>query len=294
MMKIEPMAEKLHATFPADASGLRMGRILLDAGKISVADAERVLQLQREEGLRFGEAAIKLGLIGDEDVRQALSRQFDYPYLAPGAGPVSEELIAAYQPFSSQVEGLRGLRTQLMLRWFGLGHSALAVLGMNEGDGCSFHTANLAVVFSQLGERTLLIDANLRSPRQQEIFRLGNRAGLSELLAGRADDSAVTRIDAFVDLSVMTAGAPPPNPTELLSRNTLRQALDRFQTNYDVILIDTAPAAQCTDAQTVAVHAGGALLVARQNWTQVADLEKTKNALTQTRAQVVGAVLSRH
>jgi protein-tyrosine kinase len=61
-----------------------------------------------------------------------------------------------------------------------------------------------------------------------------------------------------------------------------------------VILIDTAPAAQCTDAQTVAVHAGGALLVARQNWTQVADLEKTKNALTQTRAQVVGAVLSRH
>lgn len=295
MMKIEPMHERLSATpMHGDASGASIGRLLLDSGRISVADAERVLQLQREEGIRFGEAAVKLGLVGEEDIRQALSRQFDYPYLAPGEGKVSAELIAAYQPFSTPVEGLRALRTQLMLRWFGTGQRALALLGMKDGDGCSFHAANLAVVFSQLGQRTLLIDANLRTPRQHQIFNLGNQAGLSELLSGRADEQVVTRIENFVDLSVLTAGAPPPNPMELLARGTLRQWLDGFGARYEVIVIDTPPVSQCADSQTVAVHAGGALLIARQNHTDLAGLTKLKAELTQARVNIVGAVLNRH
>jgi chain length determinant protein tyrosine kinase EpsG len=294
MMKIEAMHGRVRPVVANDGGGASIGRILLDSGKISVADAERALQLQREEGLRFGEAAVKLGLVAEEDVRQALARQFDYPYLAAGQGGVSAELIAAYQPFSLPVEGLRALRTQLMLRWFGANRRALALLGMKDGDGCSFHAANLAVVFSQLGERTLLIDANLRTPRQHEIFKLGHRPGLSELLAGRADERVITRIDSFVDLSVVTAGAPPPNPMELLTRNTLRQCLDEFAADYDVILIDTPPASQCADSQTVAIHAGGALLVARENRTGLADLERVKGALDQARAEIVGAVLNRY
>lgn len=294
MMKIEAMHDRVRPVVASDGGGASIGRILLDSGKISVADAERALQLQREEGLRFGEAAVKLGLVAEEDVRQALARQFDYPYLAAGEGGVSTELIAAYQPFSLPVEGLRALRTQLMLRWFGANRRTLALLGMKDGDGCSFHAANLAVVFSQLGQRTLLIDANLRAPRQQEIFKLGHRPGLSELLSGRADERVITRIESFVDLSVITAGAPPPNPMELLTRNALRQWLDQFAADYDVILVDTSPAAQCADSQTVAVHAGGALLVARENHTGLADLERVKVALEQARVEIVGAVLNRH
>lgn len=291
-MKLEPIRDS-HEHAPAPIQGANIGELLLDAGKISVSDAERVLKLQREEGLRFGEAAIKLGLVTGEDVRQALSLQFDYPYLAAGDTQLGAELLAAYRPFSQPVEGLRGLRTQLLLRWFGAGHRTLALVGANAGDGCSFHAANLAVVFSQLGERTLLIDADLRSPRLHEIFRLGNRAGLSELLAGRCGDEAICHLESFVGLSVLTAGAPPPNPTELLTRNVLQRWLATFSERYDVILIDAAPAVHGGDAGAVAAHAGGVLMIARENQTPLGQLAALKESLSHTRAQVVGAVLNR-
>lgn len=292
-MKLESVRETQVHSVPI-AQGANIGELLLDAGKVSLGDAERVLKLQREAGLRFGEAAIKLGLVTEDDVRQALSLQFDYPYLAAGDTQFGEELLAAYRPFSQPVEGLRGLRTQLLLRWFSTGHRTLALVGANAGDGCSFHAANLAVVFSQLGERTLLIDANLRSPRLHEIFKLGNRPGLSELLAGRCGDEAVVSLDAFLGLSVLTAGAPPPNPTELLTRNQLRRWLAVFGEQYDVILLDTAPSALTGDAGAVAAHAGGVLMIARENQTPMGRLAALKEALAHTQAQVVGAVLNRH
>ena len=195
-----------------------VGQLLLDAGKLNPAGAERVLQLQQKEKLRFGEAALKLGLINEADLHHALAKQFDYAYLTPGDGHFSPDLVAAYQPFSLQVERLRALRGQLMLRWFSTGHKALAITGIHPGDGASYLTANLAVVFSQLGERTLLIDADLRHPRQHVLFNLGHRPGFSDMLAGRAGLSAVTRIPNLLNLSVLTAGTVPPNPAELLSR----------------------------------------------------------------------------
>src|SRR4051812_19054583 len=86
-----------------------IGAILVDAGRLSVDDAERVLRLQREGNMRFGDAAVKLGLITDADIQLALSRQFDYPYLQRGTSTVSAEVVAAYEPFSAQVESLRTL-----------------------------------------------------------------------------------------------------------------------------------------------------------------------------------------
>ena len=99
-----------------------------------------------------------------------------------------------------------------MLRWFDAetGHKALAVVSPDAGEGRSFIAANLAVVFSQLGERTLLIDADLRNPSQHQLFRLPNKLGLSSILAGRAElEETVTRIPGLIDVSVMPAGATP-------------------------------------------------------------------------------------
>src|SRR5688572_5401270 len=165
----------------ASAQGQRsIGAILLDSGRLSVDDAERILRLQREENLRFGDAAIKLGLLTEADIQFALSRQFDYPYLLRGSSSVSESVIAAYEPFSTQVEALRTLRSQLMLRWFDSSeeHKALAVVSPAPKEGRSFIAANLAVVFSQLGERTLLVDADMRHPTQHLLFGLENKTGL--------------------------------------------------------------------------------------------------------------------
>ncbi|MEW6676733.1 MAG: chain length determinant protein tyrosine kinase EpsG [Pseudomonadota bacterium] len=275
----------------APRAELTLGRILLEQGKLNAQDAERVLRLQKEKNLRFGEAAVQLGLVTDADMRQALAQQFDYPYLAPGSGDLSPELVAAYEPFSHQMEALRGLRGQLMLRWFGR-NKALAITSASATDGASRLTANLAVVFSQLGERTLLIDANLRTPQVSPLFKLENRMGLSDVLADRADVSAITRIPAFVDLSVLPAGTQAPNPAELLSREKLQDLLLVLAGEYDVILIDTPPATEAADFQAVAARARGALLVTRKHKTRLTDAAGIKAMLTAAGAETVGAVLN--
>jgi chain length determinant protein tyrosine kinase EpsG len=272
----------------ADSS---IGGLLLESGKITPENAERVLRMQKELGIRFGEAAQRLGLITEADIQQVLARQFDYPYLQAGEGKFSPKLVAAYQPFSDQVEQLRAVRSQLMLRWFARGRKSLAILEIAPDDGASLFAANLAVVFSQLGEHTLLVDANLRTPQQRDIFDLQSRAGLSDILAGRANLDAVTKVDAFVDLSVLAAGTLPPNPQELLSRSSFGTLNTQLESNYDVVLYDVAPFSSGADALAVAARAGGVLLVARRNKTVLADVSTMNEQLTQAGVQVIGSVL---
>lgn len=271
-----------------------IGRVLLDLGKLTPEGAERVLRLQKDKGMRFGDAALSLGLVTSEDIRQAVSMQFDYPYLQAGQGDYSPELVAAYQPFTPQVEALRALRTQLVLRWFAEQSSTIAITGVQSGDGSSYIAANLAVVFSQLGEQTLLIDANLRQPRQHKIFNLKGARGLSDMLVGRADHDAIVRIESFMGLSVLGAGTIPPNPQELLSRNAFTELLSSVANTYDVIIVDTPSADASVDYQSVVARTGGALLVSRKNYTKLAKLDDLNKKIKDIGAQVVGAVLNEY
>jgi protein-tyrosine kinase len=161
----------------------------------------------------------------------------------------------------------------------------------NRNEGRSYMAANLAIVFSQLGGRTLLIDANLRQPRQHELFKLQGDYGLSDVLAGRADLTVVTRATVFPDLSVLPAGTVPPNPDELISRG-LKNCLQQLQITFDVILIDTPAAELGIGAHIIALHCGGALLVARKDKTRLNDLQLLKVALQDTGAQCLGAVIT--
>ncbi|WP_229261088.1 chain length determinant protein tyrosine kinase EpsG [Duganella levis] len=284
------------ATVPATpARGGRdssIGGLLLESGKITPENAERVLRTQKELGIRFGEAAIRLGLITEEDIQQVLARQFDYAYLQRGAGSFSDKLIAAYQPFGPQVETLRAIRSQLMLRWFARGRKSLAIVSINPEDGASLFAANLAVVFSQLGEQTLLVDANLRAPQQQAMFGLQGRKGLSDALAGRAGFDAIEKIDSFIDLSVLSAGTLPPNPQEMLSRTSFGQLSEQLAASYDVVLYDVAAAVHGADAIAVAARIGGVVLVARNNQTALEDLAAFTEQLISHGVEVLGTVLN--
>ncbi len=285
------MVNEITQTERTASMGTSMGALLLDAGKIDASDAERIIILQKQKGMQFGDAAKALGLVNDGDIQKALSHQFDFPFLGASEEHFSQELVAAYQPFSAQVEALRAVRGQLMLRWFIDVHKTLAVVSPSRGEGRSYIAANLAIVFSQLGERTLLIDADLRHPRQQALFKLQGGYGLSDMLAGRSDLTAVTRIPAFRDLSILPAGTVPPNPVELISRG-LKSCLHQLQTQFDVILIDAPSAELGIDAQIIASNCGGALLVARQHKTRLNDLECLKEALQDTGSQCLGVVLT--
>lgn len=272
---------------------ITIGKLLQDAGKISETDIKRVLNEQKNGDRRFGEIAVRLGLVNAEDVLRALSQQFEYPLSPARSEAFSPHLVAARQPFGESAEALRALRSQLMLRWFTGRRRLLALAGTRAGDGCSRLAANLAVAFAQLGHRTLLIDADLRDPALHTFFGMANSAGLSGILSGRATlGDGVARIDALRNLSLLRAGPMPPNPQELLSRATFLHLLGHAAREYDTVIIDTTPASACVDAQIVAAAAGGCLLVTRRHHSRVDDIARLREQLAPAGATVVGAVIN--
>ena len=274
--------------------GRNIGAILMDEGKLTPSDAEQVLARQRELGWRFGEAAIELNLITDGDLRQALAKQYEFPYLVGGPDGVAKELVAAWDPFHPVVEELRSVRTQLLIRWFNpqAGRRTLAIVSPGPREGRSFIAANLAVSFSQLGQRTLLIDADFRAPRQQGIFNIADRFGLSSVLSGRADLSVASPVAGITGLAVLPSGPVPPNPLELLSRGSFAALLGRAQAEFDVVLIDTPPATEYADAQSVAFRAADVLLVSRRDHTRVEDTERAVKEISDASARIVGTLMN--
>ncbi len=269
-----------------------LGALLVADGVLSELDVDRVLLAQRESGLRFGEAAMSLGLVKEHHVRAALAVQFDYPHTIDGTS-FDARLFAASDPFGPQSEALRVLRSELTLRWFNERHKMLAVVAARAGAGCSSIAANLAVAYAQVGERTLLIDANLRSPRQAELFGVGGSPGLTGVLGGRVSiKEAISRVTGFDRLSVLTAGPGVPNPQELLSRVPFSYAMETLPSGFDLVIVDTPPVLDCADAQIIAAHAGGCVLVARRNATRLNDISRCKRRLEPSNAAVLGLVIN--
>ena len=272
----------------------RIGSILAEEGKLGSGDIERVMELQHTEGLRFGDAALRLGLINADDLHHAIAKQYDLPHLLPGHESIGSELVVAQEPFHPRAEELRALRTQLLIRWSkaGVKHRMLAIVSPGPNEGRSYVAANLAVAFSQLGERTLLVDADLRTPRQHLIFNVSDRVGLSAVLSGRADRSAVAPVPEFGPLWLLSAGARPPNPQELLSRLALGVLLHELRTEFDVILFDTPPAKLYADAHAVAFRARSAMVLARKDRTRLDDTKSVIRELSDMDARVIGTVFN--
>jgi protein-tyrosine kinase len=277
-----------------EKGGASIGAVLVDAGRLTARDAEQILLLQHAEGLRFGEAGLRLGLLTQADIDFALSHQFDYPYLVRGKSPVDESVVAAFEPRHPLVERLRELRTQLMLRWLdgNSAHKTLAILSAARGEGRSFIAANLAVLFSQLGQRTLLIDADMRHPNQHDLFALNNRVGLSALLSGRGGAETIQRVPGLHNLSVLPSGTIPPNPHELLARPVFAKLLHQLAEQVDLILIDSPATSESPDAQVIAVRARAAMIVVRKNSSRVWRVQGVSEDVFDAKSTVVGTVLN--
>jgi len=288
--------EKVFTVPPGRVSmpATHIGALLVETGRITPDEVERIMRLQRERGMRFGDAAIKLGLITPADIEQALARQFEFPYLIPGQSRLGGELVAAYAPFGPQAEVFRALRSHLMLKWFQLDLRLkhLAIVSPHRDEGRSYLAANLAVVFSQLGERTILIDADMRNPRQHALFGLDNRAGLSTFLAGRAGTDVIAPIAQLNGLCVLPAGPVPPNPQELLGRPIFHKFLTELDKQFDVVILDTPAGKNSADAQTIASRACGALMVVRKDRTPIRAARALADYLVGSGAALMGAVLN--
>jgi protein-tyrosine kinase len=266
-----------------------IGAILIDQGKLTSEDVDAIRRFAAEKSLRFGEAAVQLGLLTEDDIDSALGSQFYFPVL-PDVAP---SVVTAHDFPNHLVSHLRALRSQIMFRWLNdAQRKVLAITSPGRGEGRSWLAANLAVALAQIGKRTLLIDGDMRNPLQHRLFNLRDSPGLSAMLTGRAEASPVHRIHPDLLLSIVPAGAAPPNPEELLARPQFGAVLDGFVANYDVVLLDTPPAMPTSDAQLIAAKAGNALIVARSNHTRRANMLAVMAALKQARVNVVGSVVN--
>lgn len=272
-----------------------IGAILVAARRISPDDARRIYARQLQSSAPFGETAVQLGVATPGDIQFALSQQFAMPCLEDGDERLDAEVIAAFHPGNELVERLRELRGQITLRALNAAPAmrSVAIIGPDRGAGRSFIAANLAIVFAQLGARTLLVDADLNHPRQHALFRVGNRAGLSSILAGRAKLDAVHSVPGVPGLAVLPSGPLPPNPEDLLARPTLSHLLRRCEHDFDVILLDTPAWGDGSSARMIAAAARAAVLLVREGRTAVSEAATATRELRNVNAAVLGVVLNR-
>lgn len=272
-----------------------IGEILRSSGKLTSEQVEAILEYQVARGLRFGEAAIKRGLVKREDVLWALALQFRYPYrAAESVGEHNTELFMANEPFSDEVESFRELRSHLVMTVMAPQERkpALAIVSADVGDGKTFLAANLATAFSQLPGRTLIIDCDMRSPRLHELFGHDNASGLSNILSGRAVPNVIRPVNDLTNLYMLPVGTIPPNPLELLQQPAFGRLLREMTSKFDYVLVDTPAAAHGADARMIAIRAGAALFVGRRNRTHTKTAQKLMSQLTRASVQIAGVVLN--
>jgi protein-tyrosine kinase len=272
-----------------------IGDYLRRARKLSDEQIDQILRYQREHGIRFGEAAVALKLASPDDVLWALSQQFHYPYALDRGGKFNEELVVAVDPFSQQAEAFREIRSQLMMGVMSpeQPRCALAVVSPDRGDGKSFFVANMAIAFSQLGGRTLVIDADMRTPRQHQLFRVPNESGLSSVLSNRAESNVMHQVRELPSLYVMPVGTVPPNPLELVQRPAFGLLMQELLTKFDHVVVDTPAAAHGADARVLASKCGSAMVIGRRGRTRMRSIQPLLGALHSV-TRVAGVMMNDH
>jgi succinoglycan biosynthesis transport protein ExoP len=205
------------------------------------------------------------------------------------------ELVAQYLPKSPMSEAFRALRTALLLSQAGHPPQVILVTSALPREGKTTAAANLAVTLAQLGDRTLLIDADLRKPGIGRLLNLGNGkyAGLSSYLAGVSSLDLVTvQHPAIPNLSAIPTGPLPPNPADLLSSHKLADAVAELRTKFKFVVIDSPPVMAATDAVILSVQADGVLLVVRSGETPKEAFTRTRDLLVSVKCRLLGVVLN--
>lgn len=276
------------------AAGGKMGEQLVGAGLLTPAQVDETIALQQREGLRFGEAAVRLGFLTERDIQSALSEQFNYANALMAHPGIDSSLAIAHDPFGREAEAIRQIRAEISLRLASRTRVSLAVVSPNDGEGKSYLAASLAIAFSQSGQRVLLIDANLRASARRPLFSLDAGPGLSSMLAGRAEAAPGQAVPGFPLLHVLQAGPQPPNPTEILGNPALRGFITAVGAEFDMLVLDTPAANRSADAQIIASQTDACLMVARQDKTLLHDYVEAQERMRRAGAQLVGAVYNGH
>ncbi len=188
-------------------------------------------------------------------------------------------------------EAYNSIRTNLLFTQQGEKCPIFVVTSPTANNGKTINSANLAINFAQMGKKTLVIDADMRNPSLHKLFSLSSRNGLSEILAGLTDNITVTKTD-IENLSILTSGKIPPNPTELLSSPRMDKLLDFVKEHYDCVFIDTPPINIVTDATVFAQKATGYILIVKTDTTNIPELKTSVTTLQTINANILGFIIN--
>lgn len=204
----------------------------------------------------------------------------------------SYELITYSQPRSFITECFRTLRANLQFSGVGDTLKTLLLAGGGFGEGTSFVTANLGIVFAQTGRRVIIVDCDLRKPQQHLIFNTDNQLGLTSILTGFKEPDEVLKTLPMAGIKILTAGLLPANPTELLGSQKMSQLIAVMKEKADVILLDAPPLAVVSDAAVLSKGVDGVLIVVRSMVASHDSVMKTKELLTNAKARILGVALN--
>lgn len=238
---------------------------------------------------------IEIDKTHNADFRQwhALAHQIDCSIPAPKDAQLSSpDLAVIRQSGSALAESIRAIRTQLLLRGFPSGRKTVAVAGISPNCGASLFSANLAALFSQVGKKTLLIDADMKNPVLHQIFNLTSTKGLSDVLANRAVLSeTLISINALPNLTLLLAGAVQPDSSELLSAPVFSDVSENLAKQFDVVFYNTPAFLESTDALMLAKHSDYVLLVVHRNQSRLTDVDAVCKQITDNGIEIIGSVL---
>lgn len=205
-----------------------------------------------------------------------------------------KETIVRNNPKSSISEAFRTMRTNIQFTNIDRDMKTIAITSSTTSEGKSTMVSNFAISLAQEDKKVLILDCDLRRPRVHKLFNISNDKGITSILMGASTlDDAVYNSTDIEGLSIITAGPIPPNPSELLSSNRMKEFLESVKDKYDMIILDTPPVGLVTDAAILSASIDGTLLVVEVGETETGQAEYAKELLDKVNANILGVVLNK-
>lgn len=200
--------------------------------------------------------------------------------------------LALENPADTAVEAIRSLRTSVYFSVMNQGNNLVMVTSASPGAGKSFITSNMGVVLANAGKKVLLIDTDLRKGRIHKAFGLDNKLGLSEYLSQMDSNKPVIHHNVIENLDVICRGKNVTHSSELLMSERFKDMLDNLKSQYDIVVIDTAPILAITDAAVIGKYVGTSLLIAYYGVNTVKDIELSLKRFKQNDIEITGVILN--
>jgi len=208
-------------------------------------------------------------------------------------GEGEKAMLCFRKPTSSMAECFRALRTSIM---FSSPEDkplkSIIITSSLPGEGKSFLSLNLAIIFSQMNEKVIFIDGDMRRPKLHKNMNIDNKEGLSTYLIGGINLDSIIKSTPVANLSIITSGPIPPNPSELLSSSKINSLLQELGTKYDRIIVDAPPGLAVADTLLLANIVDGVLIVIKGGSTRLEPIIGTKKKMLETKAKIIGVAIN--